>query len=462
MSVTEEAPKGNPLLLKGAVAALLVLGGWVAYPYLNNYAESLLFDSGGDYRINSQVLQKLEKAPLQNAAVPVAVSGDWPQYRGPRRDGISLESGLLEQWPAEGPPVLWKVAGGPGFSTMSVAGGRVYTAIQADDQHEAIVCLYESTGEEIWRHRYPGHFTEPFSGVGPRSTPTVTDGKVYAVGSRGQFFCLDAQTGAVVWQTDLLQTFKAEQPEYGYSFSPLVDGDLVFVQPGGNHGNSIAALDRRDGKLVWKAFDDRPGYSSPIVAEIGGKRQVVCLTAEHALGFALADGKLFWKFSWPCFRDCNVASPIAAGDYVFISSGYNRGCGLLEITAGPDGNQQAKSVYEHNRMRNHFSTCVLHQEHLYGFDDNFLVCMALRTGKVLWKQRGYDKGTLLLANNQLIILGERGKLALADASPEAFKLRSQFQITDTRCWSMPVLANGKLFVRDEATIWCLDLRAGKP
>jgi outer membrane protein assembly factor BamB len=250
------------------------------------------------------------------------------------------------------------------------------------------------------------------------------------------------------------------------SFPPLIEGELVITMPGGPDGNSIAALDRQDGKLVWKALDDRAGYSSPVAATIAGRRQVVILTAESVVGLAPEGGKLLWKYPWPLFKDCNVATPIVVGDYVFISSGYSKGCALLHITPSPPpplpegakGEEfTATPVYEHNRMRNHFSTSVLYQDHLYGFDDFFLVCMELRSGKVLWKKRGFGKGSLMVADGRLLVLGDNGLLALAETSPEKYTERSSCKILQGKCWTMPVLADGKLFVSDEQEILCLDV-----
>jgi outer membrane protein assembly factor BamB len=446
-----------PSLVGSSLAAIAFL---LAYPYASAYLESLIHVD--DYRIREGNLEKLLAARLNTPpALADASSRDWPQYRGPRGDGVSAAPGLLTAWPSAGLPVLWKIAGGPGFSSLAVVGSRVYTMWQ-DGDDEAVVCLEADTGKELWRHGHPCTFTEQFSGLGPRATPTIHDGKVYALGSRGQMVCLQAEDGKLVWQLDLTQTFNAAVPEYGYSVSPLVVDKQLIVMPGGAPGSSVVGLDKDDGKTLWKIADDRPAYSTPAVATLGGKRQIVCATAESLLGLTPEDGRLLWSYPWPSFLDCNVATPIVIGDYVFMSTGYNKGCVLLEIANRPDGTQQAQPVYEHNRMCNHFSTCVLHNEHLYGFDNAFLVCMALRTGKIMWKERGFSKGTVLLADGKLLVLGEYGKLAIADASPERFRAHSTFTLTDTRCWTIPALADGKLYVRDEKHVWCVDLRAGKP
>lgn len=412
------------------------------------------------------VLARIETAPLTTAEAMHSL--DWPQWRGPHRDGIAGDRGLLTVRPEGGPRVVWRAKTGAGFSSPAVAEGRVYLLVQ-DGDREAVVCWNADSGSELWRHRYPALFSNPEAGVGPHATPTIAGDRVYTVGATGQFFCLNAATGTVVWSHDLLKEFDVANQEYGVSFSPLIEGNLVVTMPGGTNGKSVAAFDCKDGRLIWSTGDERAGYSSPIAATLAGRRQLVVLTAEAVHGLAPEDGKPFWRFPWPSFKDCNVATPIAVGNYVFVSTGYNKGCALLEISPSPQpsppggegrvrGGFQARPVYEHNRMRNHFSTCVLFQEHLYGFDESFLVCMELRTGKILWKKRGFGRGSLLIADSRLIVLGEHGNLALAEASPADYRELSACKLLGDKCWSMPASAHGKLYVRDEEQILCLDVR----
>jgi outer membrane protein assembly factor BamB len=263
---------------------------------------------------------------------------------------------------------------------------------------------------------------------------------------------LKAATGEKVWRHDLLDEFKAENLRWGVAFSPLIDGDLIFTNPGGAGGHSLAAFDKRDGKLVWKALDDPAGYSSPVISTAAGVRQVLFFTGKHLVSVSPKDGQLNWQFPWETSYDCNIATPIARGDYVFISSGYDRGCALLGITKAKEGQLQVHPVYQHNRMRNHFSSSVLYKDHLYGFDDATLICMEFRTGQTRWKEKGFQKGSLLVADGHLIILGEKGKLALAAATPEQYREKASFAVSHTKCWVVPVLADGKLYVRDEKAL----------
>ena len=316
---------------------------------------------------------------------------------------------MLTQWPANGPDVVWKARTGDGYACPAIADGRCILTVQ-DGADEAIVCWDAETGNERWRRKYPARFENPESGVGPHSTASIVGDRVYVVGGTGLFHCLAAEDGKVVWSHDLLKDFDVKNQEYGVSFSPLVEGDMVIAMPGGAGGNSLAAFNRQDGNLVWKSLDDRAGYSSPVAGTIAGKRQLVFLTAENILGVSPTDGKLLWKHPWPLFKDCNIATPTIVGDYVLVSSGYGKGCVLLEISADSGGVMQARPVYEHNRLRTRFSTSVLVNEHLYGFDETWLVCMEFRTGKIRWKKRGFNEGQLMAADGQLFVLGEQGKL----------------------------------------------------
>lgn len=440
-----------------AVPLVLAVGGWLAYPKLEEYLESR--PDQGDFQGNAELLGRMQNALLP-APSPGVAANDWPQWRGPRRDGVAADTGLLAAWPEGGPRVVWRAKTGAGYSSPAVAGGKVFALVQ-DGDHEAVVCWDAEGGSELWRHRYAARFSNPESGTGPHATPAVDGDRLYTVGGTGRFHCLEAATGKVLWAHDLLEEFQVKNQEYGVSFSPLIEGTLVITLPGGAGGNSVAAFDRQDGRLVWKSGDDRAGYSSPVAATLAGRRQLVVLTAEALHGLDPADGKPLWKFPWPSFKDCNVATPIVVGDYVFISTGYSKGCALLEIAADARGAFHARPVYEHNRMRNHFSTCVLYGEHLYGFDESFLVCMELRSGRVLWKKRGFGKGSLLVADGKLVVLGEGGNLALAEASPDRYRELASCTVLGDKCWSMPALARGRLYVRDEDQIVCLDLAAAQ-
>jgi len=416
------------------------------------------------YRSDDDRVTRLAAADLSTPAAPTART-DWPQWRGPNRDGVSLESGLLDAWPDAGPPILWKKPIGRGFSSFAVADGRLFTMEQEEPDpatgeiFECIVCLDAQTGNDLWRFRYSSHFEERF-GPGPRSTPAVDGGFVYAVGPTGIMHCLRTRSGEKVWRRDLLDDFHGRPMQYGVAFSPLVDGNHLYVAPGGPAGNSVSALDKSTGSLAWKAKDDPASYSSPIAATLAGSRQILFLTNTELVSFS-PDGVELWHYPWKIEDGFNIASPIAFGNYVFIASGYGKGCALLEVTAGPEGVPQAGRVYEHNRMRPYFASPVRLGDYMYGFDQTDLICMNVRTGAIAWREKGlreFRKGSLLAADGRLIILGESGKLSLVEAAPGGYREISTCRVSKTRCWTCPALADGRLFVRDDAEIVCFDLR----
>jgi outer membrane protein assembly factor BamB len=419
------------------------------------------------FRSDSERMRSLEASPSLCIGQLRGVPRDWPQWRGPHRDGLSPETRLLRDWPKSGPPVRWQRSIGRGFSAPVVARGHVYTMVQDDapDQGasaqsqacEGVLCLDADTGLERWHFFYPGQYEERM-GSGPRSTPAVDEGFVYAVGPTGVFHCLRADTGAKVWRHDLLEEFHAKRPRYGVSFSPLVDGDLVYALPGGPNDGCVAAFDKRSGRLVWQVLGDEPGYSSPVCATLAEVRQLLVLTNEALVSLSPEDGRMNWRYPWQTKDGFNIATPLAFGNYVFISSAYGKGCALLEVTRNADGSLGVREVYEHNRMRNYFASSVRYGEYIYGFDNSDLACMEIRTGAVLWRERGFRKGSLLIADGRLIVLAEHGRLALAEAAPEGYRERAAFQVSKNKCWTAPILAAGRLYVRDENHLSCLDLR----
>jgi outer membrane protein assembly factor BamB len=415
---------------------------------------------------------KLAKAKL--AAAPAGTAIDWPQWRGPNRDGISSGPGpgLLTAWPKDGPKVLWKKEVGKGYASIVVANGRAYSIFQEDKENEAVVCWDANSGVELWHFRYPSYFKDRtgMGGDGPRSTPCIDGDRIYTVGGLGAMHCLKTHPktdkGEVVWKKLLIDDFKAEIPRWGVCFSPLVAGDFVYINPGGEDGNSLAALNKFTGAVQWKTGSDPAAYSSPVAATLAGRPQVVFFTAAGLVGVTPDKGEILWDYPWTTESDVNAATPIIVDDYIFISSGYKRGCALIAIEADAGGGKlQAQRVYQNKKMNSHFSTPVFYQDHLYGFDDNGLRCLAFRDqADILWNfasrsdQGGFSKGTLLVADGHLVILGEHGKLAIASASPAKYEELASFQLTDQKCWTAPSLANGRLYVRDMNHLWCLDVR----
>ena len=381
-------------------------------------------------------------------------TAEWAQWRGPNRDGISSETGFLKNWPQEGPKVLWHIPFGDGYSGISIAQGKVYT-MAAEGNDEYVICLDASSGEEVWRFRSGAKFTES-RGDGPRSMPTVHGDSVFALGAEGKLYALDAGDGTKLWAHNFVEEFDSKIPTWGFSSSPLIEGNLVLVEAGGEDGKSIVAFDKKSGDIVWTAHTDEVGYSSPIALDFGGVRQIIFLTSKTLLSVAPEDGKIYWKYPWP--EGINIATPIfIPDDKIFISASYDKGAVLLKMTADEDG-IGIEEVWKSRVMKNHFNSSVLQGDYLYGFDNTILTCIEADTGEEQWQQRGFKKGSLLLADGYLIILGEGGKLALAEANPSEYNEKARFQLFDDKCWTVPTLAGGKLYLRTQKEMVCLDLR----
>jgi outer membrane protein assembly factor BamB len=378
---------------------------------------------------------------------------DWPQWRGPKQDGISHETGLLDQWPEKGPAELWRVPLGNGFSGVSVVGERAFTLYGANDG-EFAAAYGVADGKCRWKTRLSDLLKNDSYGDGPRATPAIEAGRVYALSGSGAVRCLDAANGHVVWGCDLLQKFGGKPPEYGYSASPVVMGNMLVVVAGAGKGNSLVAFDKANGNVLWTALDDKIGYSTPCEVTIDGVRQIIVLMGEAIVGISPADGKEYWRQEWKTELDANVATPIVSKNQLFISTGYSTGCAVFSLSA-KGGKPSAKKLWANKEMKNYFSTSVLLDGFLYGFNNNKLTCLDFRTGKTRWKTGGFNRGSLLAADGKLIIYGDQGILALAEISPDAYKDLAKFKFCDERTWTVPTLSGGRLFLRNEKELACL-------
>jgi outer membrane protein assembly factor BamB len=389
---------------------------------------------------------------LLSLAVPL-LAADWPQWRGPNRDGISAETGLLAAWPSGGPKVIWRISGlGVGYSSFSIVNGRMYTQGQRGNQ-EFVLALDVKTGSKVWETPTSRNF-ENDRGSGPRGTPTFDNGKLYAMTGEGTVVCLDAATGKVLWQMDSVKKFGATIPHWGYSESPLIDGDRVIVMPGGR-GASLVSLDKRTGELQWKTGDDYAGYSSAILADVNGSKQVIALSGLSAFGVQESTGELLWRYGKIANNVANIATPIYKDGAVFLSSAYDTGCALLKLN--PKGMQE---VYFNRDMMNHYSSSVLVDGTLYGYSNSNLVAMDFKTGKQLWKNRSVGKGSVTYADKRLYALGEDGMVGLIEASPAAYHevSRFEYQKGSLPSWSPLVISDGRLFLRDQDNLTSYDIK----
>jgi len=449
----------SKLLLVG-FALIVSLGGFIAYK--SSWVRSWF----GREAENAAELSRLAEAKLDT---PAATTADWPQWRGPHRDGLASASPIRTDWEKNPPKPLWTAAIGGGYSSFAIVGERLYTQDRVQNG-ERVVCFDAKTGALAWQHTYPADYKPLTAGyaIGPRATPTVADDRVYAVGAVGKFLCLEPQVSGdprVVWEHDLLAEFDAKAPLWGVACSPLIEGDLAIVQPGGR-GASVVAFDKATGKVRWKVGNNPAGYSSPVAASVGGVRVVYAFAGDALLAIRAADGELLDSYAWKTDHNGNIATPVVAGEYVFISSAYNKGCALLR--AAPSGDRvKFEEVYARNNrvLRSHHASPVLKDGYLYGFDgtrSTFPKCVDLRKGVEVpeWGEGSEVKSaTLLLAGEHIIAFSERGDLSLVAASPKEFNVLGTVPgaVRGNDLWSLPALAAGRLYVRGGDSIVCFDV-----
>ena len=394
-------------------------------------------------------------APALGATLP-----DWPQWRGPQRNGLSQETGLLKSWPAGGPKKLWVAdALGEGYGTVSIAGDRIY--LQGVKSKESVVfALNRADGKQVWSTSL-GSRLDQDRGPGPRGTPTVDGDLLYSLTEDGDLACLRAKDGSTVWRRNLLKEFNGRNPHWLISESPLVDGEKLIVTPGGS-GASIVALNKMTGKTIWESKDlsDAAGYSSCVVEDIQGIRTIMTITAKAGVGVRASDGKLMWRYEQVSNRTANVATPIYHDNHVFYSTAYGTGCALLSLKK--DGAVlKADEVYFNKEMMNHHGGVVLVKDHLYGFSNAILTCMQFKTGTVPWKDRSVGKGSLTYADGMLFLLGEKNTCGLAVATPEAYQEKGRFDTEDSGWpnWAHPVVCDGKLYLRNQSKLTCYNVKA---
>jgi outer membrane protein assembly factor BamB len=405
---------------------------------------------------------------LSSLASLAAGNNNWPQWRGPDRTGLSSETGLLQSWPKGGPEKEWIFKdAGIGYAGLAMVDGTLYT-LGARGESEMLMAVNLKDGTEKWSTKMGGLLNNAW-GNGPRSTPTITDtsqGKmVYALGGQGDLVCANAANGKIVWQTKM-SDFGGGIPNWGYTESPLVDGDLVLCTPGGDDG-AIVALNKLTGKLVWqsKDFTDPAQYSSIIAADWNDKRQYIQLTQESLVGIDSKNGGVLWRVDWNG-RTAVIPTPIFKDGYVYITSGYGVGCMLVKLGK----NNSAEEVYRNKNMKNHHGGVVLVGDNLYGYSDGVgWLCQDFKTGEEVWSEKGeLGKGAVAYADGKLYCLHEdTGDLVLLDASDKGWNEISRFQLdpqTEQRAsrgkiWTHPVICDGKLYLRDQEIIICYDISA---
>ena len=397
-------------------------------------------------------------AEAAHAAQPAVAKNYWTNFRGPKRDGNYDEVPISTSWPANGPTALWKQPVGVGYASFAIAEGRAYTIEQRRGE-EVVVAYDVATGRELWKQAWNAEFSDS-TGDGPRSTPTWDQGRLYALGATGELRCLDANSGAVIWGKNILTENQASNLQWAQAASPLIVDDKVIVLPGGGGGKSVVAYNKMTGAPVWKSLDDRQAYVSPMLVELGGRRQIVVVSALRVVGLVPETGALLWSYPWGTDMGINVSQPIIVDkNRFFISSGYGKGAALVELKAS--GNTfTANTIWENTNMKNKFNSSVLHNGYIYGLDEGILVCLDVNTGERKWKEGRYGYGQVVLASGHLIVTdGTTGDVALVKASPDKYTEVARFSALKGQTWNYPALAGGRLLVRNSNEMAAYDIAA---
>ncbi len=399
-------------------------------------------------------------------AEEAVIREDWPVFLGPTRNNLSRETGLLKEWPEEGPPLVWEREVGDGYGPPVVADKRLVVFHRVGDE-EVVACIDAETGAtEHWRYGYPTQYVDRYGyNGGPRSGPCIAEGHVFAFGAEGVLTCLRLDTGAMVWQRTVNKDYNVPEGFFGAGVAPVVDGGKVFINVGGPDGAGVVAFDAKTGETLWKAGKDAASYSTPIVGTIRGERLVIFHTADGLLVVEADSGDI--RYSYPfrskTYESAIAATPVLIDDKVFLSGTYNIGAVLLQLA--PDG---LKVIWRDElAMQNHWATSVYHDGYLYGMDgrhergSNFR-CIDFMTGEIQWTaDEGLGRASFFMAEGNLVALGERGRLALIEVNPKAYVEKARVRVSSRRIWTPPIMAQGLLYIRNERQVRCFDLRATK-
>ncbi len=417
------------------------------------------------YRWTTEADRQL-KLPVATSEAPgsaryfsVTTEHDYPQFLGPSRRATLAGPKLATDWNQRPPKLLWKREIGAGWSAFAIVGDHAVTQEQRGEQ--ALVTAYDlRTGKILWAHADPGRFTSVVGGDGPRATPTVVDGKIYTLGADGLLNCLDGATGEVLWSHNVIEETGGQQVNWGRSSSPLVVDQRVIV-PAGGPGHSLVAYDKDTGKLVWAAGDDQVSYASPVLAELHGVRQVLTVNQDWLVSHRLDDGQILFRHEWPGSSDANASTsqPVPLdGNRILLSKGYGIGSQLVQVHRDADGTFSTETLWAEARLlRTKLTNVVIRDGYAYGLSDGVLECLDLDRGKRMWKRGRYGHGQVLLVDDLLLVTSEQGKLALVEATPEAYRELAEFDALEGKTWNNPALSGNLLLVRNAEEAACYEL-----
>jgi outer membrane protein assembly factor BamB len=394
-------------------------------------------------------------APCLTLCAASALASDWPQFLGPHRDGTTPDGRLAEGWLRGELRLVWRAEVGEGYSGLAVAAERLF-GMEKAGADERVFARAAADGSLVWTARTGRSPTDVYGGLGPRGTPAVDGERVFALGAQGDLFALDASSGRVAWRRSLASELGWRPPAEGTSSSPLVADGRVYVLVGGSGGRALAALDRSSGRTLWTSQDDRTSYASPVRWDVDGVGQALFLAGSALFAVEPATGRLFWKYPWPTYDSVNAATPLVLPpDRVFVSSGYDQGAALLRVRRREGGGLAFEEIWRNREMKNHFNNSVHAEGVLYGFDDALLTAVDAETGRRLWRERGFGKGSLVKVGRYLVVLTEDGEVALLDPSPEGARVVKRRQALSGRAWTPPSVAGGRVYLRGLSELVCL-------
>jgi outer membrane protein assembly factor BamB len=417
-----------------------------------------------DYRAVEAHRTMQTNQALRSLTAPPAVSDAyWTDFRGPNRDGHYTQRPILTNWPTGGLKKLWSQPIGGGYASFVVADGRAFTIEQRREQ-EAVTAYDVATGRELWAHSYAAAFSESMGGEGPRATPTYNDGRVYSLGAQGEFVCLEAATGRLLWRKNVLDEARATCLYFGMSTSPLIVDDKVIVLSGepaapmkGATNKTVLAYHKVTGERVWSAMDDKQAYTSPMLVTLAGQRELLIVAAKRIVGLKTEDGALLWEIPWQVQYDNAIAQPVIVDTNRFvISAGYGGGAMLVEISRAGES-FTARQVWKNQNLKNKFNSSVFWNGFVYGLDEGILTCIEVSTGRRQWKEGRYGYGQLVFASGHLVVVSGEGELVLVQANAERHEELARFQAIQGKTWNHPAVADGKVLVRNAVEMACFEI-----
>ncbi|MFP3902826.1 MAG: PQQ-binding-like beta-propeller repeat protein [Armatimonadota bacterium] len=387
------------------------------------------------------------------ALAVTAFAAEWSQILGPNQDSIAPDTGINKNWNDNPPQKLWQVSlSDNGYAGPSVADGKVFI-IDHSGSNDIVRAFNLQNGQEVWRYSYADAAKHNYGFA--RATPTYDEGRLYTISRTGNVHCLNASDGSVVWSMNMKSQFDGQSPKWDYAASAFIDGSKLILCPGGNRA-PVVALNKMDESTIWTGgASGMAGYATPKKATLQGTEQYVIFTADKLTGVRASDGQVMWTFPWPTKYGVNAATPVIGGDYIFINTDYGKGCGLIKIT-----DNGAEKVWTNTAMQSHFNSAVFYNGYVFGIGNpGFLVCLYSHTGEVMWQERGFERGGLIAVDGTLIALdGKGGDLVMVEATADEYRELGRMKPLGGQSWTAPIIADGKLIIRNKNAMCCLDLK----